>query len=52
MEVAALGVQQSMAQSKMSIAMVKQSAQTEQAIVDLIKSAAGQGRGQNLDISV
>lgn len=52
MEIAALGTQQAMAQSKMSMAMVKQSAQAEQAIVDLITSAASGNRGQNLDISV
>ena len=53
MEVAALSVQQSMTQSAVGMSMLKQQAKAEQAIVALVQqAAAGQGRGQNLDISV
>lgn len=52
MEIAALAVNQQMAQSSLATNMVKQNAKAEAAIVELIQSAAGQGRGQNLDITV
>jgi hypothetical protein len=51
MEVAALNVQQAMAQSSIAMSMVKQNAKTEKAIVDLVATATN-GRGQNIDISV
>lgn len=50
MEVAALGVNQAMAQSSIAMSMVKQSAKAEAAIVQLVATAAD--RGQNLDITV
>lgn len=51
MELSAVAVQQSMFQQKMSVAMVKQAAQAEQAVADMVSSLAS-GRGQNVDILV
>jgi hypothetical protein len=47
----AVGIQQSSAQQTMMLTMLKQNAQEEQALVQMIASVAG-GRGQALDISV
>ena len=50
MEVAALGVQQLMAQTNVGLSMVKQAAKSEQEIVNMVATSAT--RGQNLDIKV
>ena len=53
MEVAAVAVQQAILQSQMSVAMVKNMAKAEQAIVNLIAQAASSGNlGNNLNIRV
>ena len=49
MEIAAVAVQQSIAQSNVAMTMVKQAAKAEQSIVELVASSVN-GRGQNLDI--
>lgn len=50
MEIAAVAIKQAMLQSNIGLSMVKQAAQNEQALVNLV--AASVDRGQNLDISV
>lgn len=50
-EVAAVAVQQAMLQHSLSIAMVKQAKEAEQALMEMVIAAAS-GRGQSLDISV
>ena len=54
MEVAALAMQQVVAQSAASMSMIKQAAQADQALVDLVSQTASSSpfRGQNLDVSV
>ena len=47
----AVGIQQTTAQQTIALSVLKQSAQEEQALVQMIASVAG-GRGQALDISV
>jgi hypothetical protein len=50
-EVAAVAVQQAMLQQSLSIAMLKQAKEVEQALIEMVVAAAS-GRGQSLDISV
>lgn len=53
MEIAAIAVQQASAQLNTALSMVKNNAQAEQSLVNVIaQSSPGAGRGQNLDISV
>lgn len=56
MEAVGVAVQSAQFQQKMAIAMVKQSAESQKAIVNmldqLVQSAAAFGRGGNVDISV
>jgi hypothetical protein len=53
MEVAAIALQQASAQTNATLAMVKQNAQTEQALIEMIAQSSPSGsRGQNLDITV
>ena len=53
MDVSTLAAQQVVAQNKMTMSMVKQSAKAEQALVNMIQQAASSsGRGQNLNITV
>lgn len=51
MDVASVAVQQAILQQQLSVAMVKQSAKTEQAIVNMIAAAAAGGRGSVLDVA-
>jgi hypothetical protein len=51
MEAAAVSTQQAILQTALSQSMVKQQAQTEQALVSMIQKSIGP-RGQNLDLSV
>ena len=50
MEIAAVAVQQLTAQQQVAVAVLKQAAEAEQQILQVI--AASADRGQNLDISV
>ena len=56
MEIAALALQQASLQTNIAMAMIKQGAQTEQSLVNMIaqtiQSSPSGGRGQSLDITV
>lgn len=52
MDVAALGAQQGIFQTKLAMSMIKQSNQAEQALVNMIVQSSPSGeRGQTLDVS-
>jgi hypothetical protein len=56
MEISAVAVQQAQSQNAFASAMLKKTAQSEQALVNLVDQAVQSGgsasRGQNLDITV
>ena len=52
MELAAIASQQAMFQQAISLQMVKQSAQAQQSIVEMITSSVNAYRGNNLNIAV
>ncbi|MFH1157357.1 MAG: hypothetical protein V1721_00490 [Pseudomonadota bacterium] len=56
MELAALALQQASLQTNIALALIKNNAQTEQALVNMIaqtvQSSPSGGRGKNIDISV
>jgi hypothetical protein len=52
MEVAAVAAQQAMFQQAMSLNMIKQNAQVQQGIADMVSAAVDQFRGNNLNITV
>lgn len=52
MELAAIAAQQAMFQHAMALNVVKQNAQAQQNIVDMVSAAVDQFRGNNLNITV
>lgn len=52
MELAAIAAQQAMFQHTMALTMVKQNAQAQQSIADMVSAAVDQFRGNNLNITV
>jgi hypothetical protein len=49
---AAVSIQQASLQQNVGLAIVKQAAQAQEQLVNVISAALENGRGQNLDISV
>lgn len=52
MEIAAIAAQQSIAQTKVAMTMVKQANEAQQAIVEMVAQSVDGARGQNLNITV
>lgn len=52
MEVAAIAAQQAMFQQSVSLQMVKQSAEAQQSIADMVSASVNAYRGNNLNITV